>query len=80
MKIRFKAHKDSVDSLILGLAKSGIPVTADCEELRMIKPGDVYITADFPIPDTNAMPVVAETGMLLYTKKNQDDYYEKGDT
>ena len=48
MKIRFKAHKDSADALILGLAKSGIPVSAECEELRMIKVGDVYITADFP--------------------------------
>ena len=79
MKIRFKANKESVDALILGLAKSGIPVSAECEELRMIKPSDVYITADFPVLTPDAM-TVADTEMLLYTKKNQDDYYEKGDT
>ena len=83
MRIRFKAHKDSVDALILGLAKSGIPVSAECEELRMIKPGDVYITADFPsisaddIPKAFNIPEV-NAEMALYVKKNPDDYYEKG--
>lgn len=65
MKIRFKAHRDSADALILGLAKSGIPVSAECEELRMIKVGDVYITADFPGPTLEAMPV-ADVTMALY--------------
>ena len=65
MKIRFKAHKDSADALILGLAKSGIPVSAECEELRMIKVGDVYITADFPSPTLDAIPV-ADIKMALY--------------
>jgi hypothetical protein len=66
VKIRFKAHKDSADALILGLAKSGIPVVAECEEARMVKLGDVYITADFPMLTTNAMPV-ADTEMMLYS-------------
>lgn len=85
MKIRFKAHKDSADALILGLAKSGIPVSAECEELQMIKVGDVYITADFPsisaddIPTAFKMPEV-NAEMALYVKKNPDDYFEKGDT
>lgn len=65
MKIRFKAHKDSADALILGLAKSGIPVSAECEELQMIKVGDVYITADFPMLTPDEMPV-ADIKMALY--------------
>lgn len=69
MKIRFKAHKDSADALILGLAKSGIPVSAECEELRMIKVGDVYITADFPVLTQDAMPV-ADIKMALYGESN----------
>ena len=64
MKIRFKAHRDSADALILGLAKSGIPVSAECEELRMIKVGDVYITADFPGPTLDA--TIADVTMALY--------------
>lgn len=67
MKIRFKAHKDSADALILGLAKSGIPVSAECEELQMIKVGDVYITADFPMLTPGEMPI-ADGGRALYGK------------
>ena len=48
MKITFKADRHSADSLILGLAKSGIPVTCTKEEDRMTKPGDIFITAEFP--------------------------------
>ena len=69
MKITFKAYGPSVDAIILGLAKSGIPVSAECEELRMIKVGDVYITADFPGPTLDAMPV-ADVTMELYEESN----------
>lgn len=48
MKVTFKADKNSADSLILGLAKSGIPVFSTQEIERMIRPSDIYITADFP--------------------------------
>lgn len=48
MKITFKAYGPSVDAIILGLAKSGIPVSAQVSELRALGVGDSLITADFP--------------------------------
>lgn len=50
MKITFKAYGPSVDAIILGLAKSGIPVSAQVSELRALGVGDSLITADFPAP------------------------------
>lgn len=55
MKVTFKAHGPSVDSIILGLAKSGIPVCAKVAELRALGMGDSYITADFPTLSDDAV-------------------------
>lgn len=62
MKVTFKAHGPSVDAIILGLAKSGIPVCANVSELRALGMGDSYITADFPtLSDDDAVDMLSKT-------------------
>ena len=48
IRVVFKADKHSADSLILGLAKSGVWVKCFQEPEKMITPGNVYIYAEFP--------------------------------
>lgn len=75
MKISFKAYGPCVDHLILGLAKSGIPVSASVSELRAMGVGESIITADFPsaTPDDVApafkMPTVDVAEMLYGESK-----------
>lgn len=62
MKITFKAYGPSVDHIILGLAKSGIPVSAQVSELRALGVGDSLITADFPtLSDDDAVDMLSRT-------------------
>lgn len=62
MKITFKAYGPSVDDIILGLAKSGIPVCANVAELRALSIGDSFITADFPtMSDDDVVDMLSTT-------------------
>lgn len=55
MTITFKVIKECADEVILGLAKSGVPVSAMQDKDGMAMPGNVYVTANFP-DDTAASP------------------------
>lgn len=50
MKVRFKCNPRTVNDVVLGLAKSGIPVYVEEEADQMIRAGNTYIVANFPSP------------------------------